>query len=377
LFIARSSEDWQTWSYEQDPTAIAGHPDEYHATCMAIMNQTGSGRLVRVRQVRIIPVSPSMTVLNDGTLMPNTVLQSVLLGAVSEGDVVTPIPADTAAGVPPAVVVGYRYPGNYVISNVLYAAEFDLRYDCENAFRFFMYWHGQGQSLLAAFMTHRNASVQPIILAEGESYGLYTTTSMIPGKWTLQVIVSDGVREWIYSTAVTLDPNRLVFAVTNGVGSGVTLQVLRVMMAPGGFITPSLYYNVNQFTIESIAAMRSDTGDPVVPIGMSTTEVMPASVLVRRNAVCALQGYKVGGLVMLPRRRAMLHYGPLSLEDRISVHRWQPCFESTGQKLDIVLREGNGLGIFNHGYPGYCNYDFEMEFEVTGSAGGGGGTFVS
>jgi hypothetical protein len=221
-------------------------------------------------------------------------------------------------------------------------------------------------------MSYRSAATQPITLAEGEGFGLYTPDHFIQGKWALHVVVSDGVNEWLYATVVTTSSQRMLFGLMNGVGSGVTLYVRKVTVEPAGFQQASI------FTVESISGLLIGTGDAVTPLQMDTTEVLSASIIARRNAVCVRQGYGVGGIVITPKRVVRSIMGPVNLPNTFgNLHgSSRPSFDSVGQTLDIVLREGSGLAVFNHWDAGITDYDVSIQFTSEVDAGGGGGGYV-
>lgn len=372
MFIATSFEEWQLQQADEEASVAyaLGNPYTPHAAVMGIMNESGSGKMVRVRRIEIIPQSSVFTPENGGFYTHGT-LQIQLLTAVSSGYVVQPSKADTTMADPPAEVIAYRYPGGYAVTGNIYNISAQATWNTWLGLSKpqFPGWNGQGKNTLGALLNPWSAGTQKILLAEGEGLGLYSTDNFQPSKWDIEVVVSDGANQWLYSTTITVDAGRMVFALTNDVGSGVVLQVLKVTIFPAGDLS------TQEITIEGISAIREDSGAVVVPVSTDTAEVLPAGITVKCNPLCIMQNSGVGGVVQYPRRRTFGTVGPafmnlgLSMMGQLRYHR----FDSIGQTLDMVLREGCGIAIFSHASSAVLNFSFAFQFTVESEGGGAGG----
>jgi hypothetical protein len=368
MFIATSLDDWQMQQADEDPSVVYSVNHQYtpHVAVMGIMNESGSGKMVRIRRIEVTPQSVSIGLPPTAGARVYASLQLVLLTSVSSGEALPAIKADSTMAAPPAGVVGYRYPGGYGVTGILYKTFISFSWAQS---RFFVDWNGQGRNTLGAFFNPWGAAVQKIVLAEGEGIGLYTPDEWGPSKWSVEAVVTDGVNQWTYATTITTSSQRMAFAVANQVGSGAVLQVLKLTVAPAG---PG---QTSEITIEGIAAMRNPSGTTITPVSTDTNEVLPAGITIKANPLCIMQTSDVGGVVQAPRRRALGLAGPAYIDTCLSMLGcWHyPTFDSVGQTLDMVLREGSGVAIFSHVPSGVLDYGFSIQFTVEPDSGGAGG----
>lgn len=371
MFILRAHDDWQAAAIAYSTYTDTSNPSQYRPSALALFNQTGSGKIVRVRRVDVLPHTFSAILWDALSNASPSTLQAVRSGAVTEGEALAPIMSDTAVAAPPAQVQGLLYPGGVAVTGELQKTYFDTNWQLGNG-QPLLYWNGQGPRKSGAFLDYACTQVQPITLAEGEAFALYSQDLVRPVKWNLQVVVSDGVNTWMYSAGITLSSQTMVFAVTNGAGSGVVLQVLKVTISPVGDA------NIPIFTMETISAIETETGEIITPVTLDTNIVLPPGIVCQKNAVVAEQGHGIGGTITRPFRRSQSLQGAMGAGANISALGGlnQPTFSSLGQKCDIVLREGVGLAIFQYKTTAIAGYDIAFEFDVVGT-GGGGGVFVS
>lgn len=346
------------------------------AAVLGIMNNYGSDSIVRIREISINEVIGRTT-----TALTNLDLWRIT--ALSGGTVIQTTKADSNATTLPSQVSVVKYPTVTTTGSYLRRVPTLTGFSPTTA----MMWHHSvdGGSRISGLGLGRmfssgDSEAQKIILREGEGISLRTTLTS-PQNYRVEINVqfSDGTNDHIVNEMLNIGSGTEVFGILNGSGSGIVISISKVEMR---LLRTT---EIPIFSIETFSDMND--GVTVTPIAMdSTSPVIDSLVEFKQNA-SVVQGNvdaqvgrnaKQGG-DMIPFRRLVepvfgkgvgLASGALQLRP---INNKPFCIDGANNTGEIVLREGQGLGIFQRvNYSGMGNYEFNILFTVEDNGGGGG-----
>lgn len=368
-FVLTHRPDLPTFSQELPLTSVTGHPYLEHVAMLAVQNRKGSGKVVRVREVRVDQIAAQTT-----TTQTNLQVQTV--SAATGGAAVSPWALDSGNAALPAQVSFVRDPATVTLTNVV-VNDVPIVYGANMATAL--------RRLNRATVPLRpvfgwcdaaTAETQRIVLREGQGLalhsggGLAVTFRLEVSVWVR--VVSTGA---VYLYRVNGAPAGLaVFALVNGSGSGVVLEVLSVTVGEvGEDVLP-------QFTVEQIDALDDSAAAPTV-VPMDSTAGLPALVVCRERVLVQSEGAKHGALMVVPQRTVVAGgyagRGPGLAVAARPFPLLRPIWREAARDAtaEWVIREGEGFGVFQRTASALGAWNVTATITVEASGGGGGGTF--
>lgn len=365
-FTLQKLSEGMEWSQEMSPTVmVAEHPYLDHIAALAVFNRTGSGQVVKIKEICINPASTITT-----TALSNMIVQRIT--ALTGGEAVTPTKLDSNNAALPSQVSIVKYPATVTLSgNPL------LRVACFSTFNVTRVLSvlasasgshsniGPGQLLRWGDAT--TAETQKVTLREGQgiSIGPSGTTTGIPIEYIVSFWLrnqSSGACYQVYERLFTTDTHQL--SLLNGSGSGVILEVFNIELIEAGTD------DMASFTIEGIDQADLSSGDSVTPVSHDSTNTLPADILCIRNARVKSGGYNEGVKIAQASRRrvGLVAKGTLTVATPpLSIRKNQLWNANEG--YEMVLREGKGIGIFKRTTGGIGRFDIAITFTIGSTLG--------
>lgn len=349
-----------------------------HASILGIMNNKGSDSIIRIREIQVNEVI-------GRTTTATTNLDLWRITALTGGESVTAIPHDSTATALPSQVSLIKYPGTVTTSGSYFRRKPTI-YGLSPTVAMMWHYGVDGGSRISGLGLGRvfssgDAESQQIVLREG--YGIALRTNLVcPQNYSLELTVhfSDGTNTFCVNEILNVQSATELFGILNGSGSGVVISIQKVEMR---LIRTA---DIPFFTLESFSQMYGGTS--VTPISFdSTNPAIDSLVSFKRNA-SVLQGNTntmlgrntKGGGDITPFRRLVeptfgkgvaLASGALQLR---SITNKPFSIDTQNDTGEIVLREGEGLGLFQRAnYSGMGNYEFNILFTVEDNGGATGG----
>ncbi len=333
-----------TFSQELPTSAVTGHPYLTHAAILGILNGKGSGRILRVRSIRIDGIVGRTVATNT-----NFSLQTVS-AVTSSGTTATAFALDSNNAALPSQVVCYTNPAAVTTTNVVIDDAANLAMtSMVTALRSF---NKQAVPLRSRvrWWDATTAETQKIVLREGQGLACHTNSAASNNfRAEFNVMVREATSGACYmfkvNAAATGYP---IWALLNGSGSGVVLEVLWVTL---GEIADD---SVPQFTVEQVDGLNDTSGSAVTPFAFDSTSSLPSQVLVRERCTVLTEGAKHGAFIAIPQRQwtqgAFSGTGP-ALATAVNAKRneqWgaSPFTRGYSSDVDWVLREGDGIAVF-------------------------------
>jgi len=191
----------------------------------------------------------------------------------------------------------------------------------------------------------------------------------------VRVFFNIGSDTYLVCEVIPMSSHAPLFSVLNGTGSGVVLTLARVEIRQ---IRTSDVMRV--VTIERLSGLYG--GDDITPVAMDSTATgLSTGVLIRRDASATqanldsnIGAQKKAGGDLPFRRVALPYYGVHPQLSSLNIWSKQRATDSMQTLGDIVLREGEGVGVFQKvNGSGRGEYEATIIFNstVTGSSGGG------
>lgn len=356
-----------------------------HASVLAIHNEHGSDRIVRVVDLQILEA----VARTAGAALTSWTLERIT--ALSGGRALTPIKMDSDSSDLPAQVSLVREPGSVTTAGVLRRGVKGQLLGTARSPQFARWAKGGGflgalNATTVYDMRDGGAGSQAHVLREGQ--GVVLATGAAAGNpYRVQVrawISVDGTGAChLVSTVLNMGAGPNPLAIFNGSGSGVVLHLARVEVE-------ELYTDdaIPLLTVETISGLRD--GHALAPVPMDTgNAALPAGVMVRRGAGVVQAGpdglvgsrQRAGG--NLPLRRAVL--APLGVGVALASgalnlglnRRHQALGGRDSSVSQLVLREGEGLAVLQRANAsGLGEHELVLTFTVEDvSSGGGGNTY--
>lgn len=362
------------FAQEQLNSDVTAHPYHNLPVVLGVMNQTDSGKVVRVRYFN----TRAMTTAQSTAAMLN--IQRI--SAASEpafGTSITAWPLDSASSALPSQVECLYAPRNVTIvsGSVLRRVMVQTELNFTRALGTFVA-QTQGDSRSGndsgEFYRSADADTQKIVLREGEGIGLdyVGTNAMALHAYSVTIVASVGGETWRFNRVIEprMADSGMVLSLMNGSGSGVVLEVKRVQVREiGTDDEPLVYY-------ERIEQLDPDAATPdVTP--MDSAIPLPAGVIVRSNASAMRAGAKSGALIAIPvQRRIQLTEAPWYVGSAgISGLTRRAKFVTDLQfptDNAIVLRPGHGFSIRKRFPSAKCAHEVQLLFDVQDEVTGGG-----
>lgn len=340
---------------------VAELPYYYRPAQLALINKTGSGKIVRLWRA-------SIGELNGGT-SGDYVAELRSITASSGGDAVVPVAFDSTAPALPSQVTAVAGPTSTTGTTVLRRVFGSLSHLEITALS------GLARSLSAAkWQPHSDA--QRFTLREGQGIALVPVSPGRAANRSLRVQVKVGSHVYTYHSLLRRD-TMADFAIVNGAGSGVVVELLSVELD----VLSGYGINVSAYALERICGLNETQGSAVPPLSHDTTNSASAAVVCMANAVCLLDGAKSGAWLARTamRNAARMHYGHsvgLGKNFQNNTGAIPDIFRAHHLDTSLVLREGEGVGLFQRNTDGIFTPQLSMIWTVE-SVGGGGVTTVA
>lgn len=345
VFVQELVKCGDPFSVEMPNSALTGHPYLQHASPLAVMNETGSGQIVRVRSANLRP--------NTG---PNTLTSLVSLrriSAVTPGVPTVPFKFDSAnADLPSQVLIGsspaaFTGPATSAYRRTMALSEQNptraLATLCAAA-------NGDARSGMDSGEFIRltgDAALTGYILREGEGLALVFDTDSPSHCFTANLRFKNVANGQCYRANEIIEPRYMAGMaaayIFNGVGSGVVLEVEKIQVREIG--TDELVMADYQL-IESVGG-----GEPPTNIVMSdSSQSLPPGITIVKNCVTSRIGSKWGAVLTNPaERRVMLAEPPygvgISAGPQVA-RRGELARDFAVSESEIILREGQGFALF-------------------------------
>lgn len=211
-----------------------------------------------------------------------------------------------------------------------------------------------------------DADTQPHVLREGEGLSFIATTNSSTHCFAVSILMKDHSSGDCYRLNTTIYPIYFsagpIFAVINGSGSGIVMDIMRIQIREIG----TGEYGIADYSrIDGID--DNEIEYPNFVLANSGVSI-PSQIKIRKNAVCAMAGSKIGALMTQTYlRRLSLTESP-----------WGPGVSSgpdlrkgvyTRDLLSnpdscVVLNEGEGIGIFIRNASATFYYDFTAIIDI-------------
>lgn len=368
-----------------------------HACMFGIMNEVGSDRILRIKEISLM--ERDVRGATTAALYPFDIVRATSLTAAKDlTSLITkldsnygalPSQVTLQAEVATATITGTTLrrspiaPGNTGTAAGLYHRAAN--------------WGGGFLQQLngpTLFNNHFPSEIQGQRLAAGESLVLRGAVSVNqpPKLFGVTIWFKDATNSYYYmaDTIVSyagLTERPAMLALVNGSGSGITLEVSRVEVYEIGITTST---TGRHLMLEPISGLYK--GDPITPVALdSTATALSSGVLIRRDGVALQAGQDSrlrqrsgGGGDATPIRRIVAQPFGQTVAQATGLigllgntRPFSNAFDGSGYAdptlSDFVLREGEGLGLFNRNAMGYGEYEIAvvMTVEDTSSPGGG------
>jgi hypothetical protein len=355
------------------------HPQLNPAATLAVFNESGSGKLVRVRR---IGYTSTMSVADTVARYLRTF--TLISAASNEESTLAPTPMDSNNAALPSQVRMLIRPRTLTASGTL--SEYidsglnsDITSSGPN-------WAGDRVTFGAHFrgMDAATAQKQRITLREGEGVALNMTQAYtpVPFEWWVQVRNQSTGACYLYAVHGVSD-SVAPWALMNGAGSGVVLEVtlLGVNVVQGGpYISGGLTDTaVGAVFYERIEAIDQGSGEAVSPIKFDSSAATPTGVAVRSGCMVQIAGTSdnaisidssIAGSRLVPwvttpaAPAAQPQRWNLGAQDILA----HPRDASGSSELSYVLRPGEGLALIQRPVSKIGMFGFEVAITVETAA---------
>lgn len=369
-----------------------------HACMFGIMNEVGSDRILRIKEVSI--TERDVRGATTGGLYPFAIVRASALTAARDlTSIITKLDSNDASL--PSQVTLQAEVGTLTVSGTTLRRSPIAAGNTGAAAGIFhraAKWGGGFLQKLngpTLFNNHFPSEIQGQRLAAGESLVLRgdVEVNQAPKLFGVSIWFKDATNSRYYFAdtvvayaGLTAQPGLL--ALSNGSGSGITLEVSRIEVYEIGITTAT---TGRSFMLEPISGLYKGDDVTAIPLDSNAT-ALSSGVLIKRGGVALQAGQDSrlnqrsgGGGDATPIRRIVAQ--PFGINTALASGligglRFKRPFDRafSGSAYadptlsDFVLREGEGLGIFNRNAMGYGQYEIRVVVtaEDTSSPGGGG-----
>lgn len=361
-FILEDTPRIPQFSAEMPTNSLSGHPYFTHIAPLALFNPNGSGKVVRVHEVRIDPLA-AQTTTNPVDWKLQRITAHVPSGDAA--DVWQPVKFDSTNANLPSQVVCCRWPESVTaVDDVLDTASpvGNLQMNTTRAIA-----HVWGMPAFQHRIPMANSEEQRITLREGE--GIHITQSDVAGAplrkrviLKVRVVATGAIYQYFFPTNTAR--RKSPFSLMNGSGSGVVLEVIKIIFVCMGTDEAPVY------AIEPIDGLDGDSGDVLIPTAMDSTSSL-GTVYARRNGTYLTNGSKDGALIAIPHHQwlvpQLIGIGPGFANPNTAMHRFR---SRCNPIYDIILREGEGIAITKKNATAIGDEDYAIIFSLSDGAGG-------
>ena len=349
---------------EQPTTAIAGHPYHELPMCLAVHNHVGSGKIVRVHQANVKPVTTGQSLVG--------LIKFTRITAASVGlEAIDAFPYDTGNTALPSQVEAL-----YMPTSVTKTANSELRRMAMQPMLNFTralsalvgrtYGDGRSGNDSSEVFSETDADTTGWILREGQGICLENqTTDLNPvNAFAINMVVNVGGETWRYSRVIEPrvwhNTSGALFSLMNNTGSGVVVDVQRVQIREiGTDEVPQVYFEPLDYI---------DPAGENAELVAFDDSALPSGISCKRNVYAQRRGAKYGSFISIPMiRRVQLQEPP-----------WYPglaglqfgrrgMFERDVDQVgdgQLILNEGEGFGIRKSNSSSMVCHDAYIMFSV-------------
>lgn len=364
------------FSGEIPPTAIAGHPYLTQPSPLAIFNEQGSGKKIRVKLLNLRPMSG-----------PNAVTSLIAIqqiSAYSGGVSLTPFKFDSANNDLPSQVVCNIDPASVTLTaNTKLRRSMTL---CEqNPVRALAPLcacaNGDARSGMDSGEFIRltgDADVTGYILREGQGLAIVYEANSPSHGYAVNLRMKNMADGQCYRYDYLIEPRYMSgvcpIILFNGSGSGIVLEVEKMQIREIG--TDEIVL-ADYSVIDGIMGSECMGATPSYVMADSA-DSLPSGVLLKKNCVTARAGSKIGAVITSPaQRRLVLTEPPYGVAISGGAQIARRGFLSPDMlNSDILLNEGSGIGIFlrNGGSQVFYEFTAILNVEIPETPSGSGPT---
>lgn len=349
-----------------------------HGCLLGLFNSFGSDRLLTVKCIDINEQLGRSTTAQVRCEFYRTTAQT-------DGEVVTPSRFDSNAAPLPAQVLVSKYPASVTTSGSAWRSINLLDSNIPTTALLGMNAVNNGgggcctTGLSQTRFETRDADVQGMILREGQGFCI-TTGLTSPSTFAMEVRVffNVGSNTYLVSEVIPQSSHAPLFGLFNGSGSGVVITLARVEIRQTR--TSDLLRLV---TVERISGLYGGTALTPVPMDSMATALSSGVLLqvdgsaTQANLDSNMGAQKKAGGDKPLRRLALPYFGVHPQLASLNIWSKQRVCDSMQTLGDIVLREGEGIGVFQRANAcGRGEYEIMIGFNatVTATPSGGGET---
>lgn len=350
------------FAIEQPVNAITGHPYMNHPAPIAIFNGQGSGVVLNIKLLNTRPMT--------GPQNPTSTIEVRQITAISGGTPVLPTKHDSANADLPAQVVSVFEPnavtGSTSLRRVFICSGANFTRPLANMTSMLNGDSRMGLDSGEFMKMTGDADFQKHTLTEGQGISITLTANGPTFCFGLSVMVRNQVTKECYRFNDMIEPRFMsgtpVWALLNGAGSGVILEVLRIQIRElGTDETPYITY-------EPIDGIDWSSEDAVYIMSDSAT-TLPAEVFIKKNCITTRAGAKYGGIITSPAyRRVTLAeppWGPGITSGPQIARRgiFSPDMDTRGS-APITLREGQGIALLIRNASAQLFHEFSATIDI-------------
>lgn len=375
----RLHDEVKEWLYDPAVVGTAFDLVRPHVATLALFNKTGSGKVVRVRQVKAEVLQGQTTVTAAPT---NFGIQFIT--AHTPGDEIIPsIKVDSSnAALPSQVVMARRPPAITTSGSVMETVPLIPLANVTRAL-----------AGLASRAMHSNlndniwrwehgSDVQKITLNEGEGIALDPAgihnayPHWLEAGVNVRVVATGACYRYKFPCYTSPYP---LYSLLNGAGSGVVLEVFRITLREIGTD------EAPQVTVERIDGIHEAAGYASTPKPFDSANSLDANIIGRGNVPVMLAGAKGGGITGAPHLFAThglrLGVGPglagfaPQMQGNFLTSQRHLGRNPHDEAWDITLREGEGLALFQRTASGLTYFDLSFQFTAQDAVDPGAAVF--
>lgn len=364
------------FAVEMLPSAVTGHPYMGQPSPIAIFNDTGSGKKVRVKLLNLRPLSATNAL--------TSIIAVQKVSGYTGGTSLVPfkfdstntnLPSQVVCNIDPATVTltaGTELRRSMTLSEQNPTRALASLCSCGN---------GDARSGMDSGEFIRltgDTDVTGYILREGQGLAIVYKANSPSHGYAINIRMKNFSTGHCYRFDHILEPKYMAdqtpLVLFNGSGSGIVLEVEKVQIREIG--TDEIVL-ADYSIIDGIMGAERDGSTPCY-IMSDSTDSLPTGLIIKKNCVTARAGYKIGALITLPAQRRMVlaeaPYG-VGISGGAQVAR-RGMFSPDLLNSDILLEEGTGIGLFlrNGGSQVFYEFTAILNVEIPETPTGGGAT---
>jgi len=345
VFVQERVDAGDPFSQEMPPTAITGHPYMVHPSPLAVMNESGSGKRLRVKLANLRPLS--------GPNAQTSILSIVRISACVGGEPAIPEEMDSANPALPSQVTIVKSPSSITVtSGGAFRRTLTLMENSPfNTFAMLCAaLNGDSRSGFDSGEFVRlsgDADVTGYVLREGEGLAFLYGADGPRHCYAINFRMRNVSTGNSYRCSEVVRPRHMngtsPFCVLNGSGSGVILEIDKMQIREIGTVD---YVPVTYEPIEGIMGSECD-GTDACAVMADSSDTLPAGITIKKNCVTLRAGSKVGAIISSPAiRRVTLAESPYGPGIAGGPQIARRGLFSPDMTSEVVLEEGQGFGLF-------------------------------